>query len=162
MGNSGECIDAVLKLVDCDTKAAEGIFTSSASTCSTTFDFSNKQQFCLTLVMGNFMYSAGPIYTVNSATIGTGSMITITVTSSQVYLQYGSSSKIIMTSSSPGLFFGTAGSAPIAVVSPPISAPIPIAVAPPMSAPIAIAPPVTSAPAPGDKKVDLISNDWGN
>ena len=39
---------------------------------------------------------------------------------------------------------------------------IPIAVAPPMSAPIAIAPPVTSAPAPGDKKVDLISNDWGN
>jgi len=112
--------------------------------------------------VGNFIYSAGPIYTVNTVTTGTGSKISITATSSQVYLQYGTSSKTIMTSISSGLFFGTVGSAPISVVSPPISAPIPIAVAPPMSAPIAIAPPVTSAPAPGDKKVDLISNDWGN
>ncbi len=177
VGSSGQCIDAVLKLVDCDTKEAETIFTSSASTCSTTFDFSNKQQFCLTLNVGSFVYNAGPIYSVNTAATSTSSTITIKVTSTQVFLQYGTSSKTIMTSTSSGLFYGASGSAPLpVVVSPPISAPIPITVAPPMTAPIpttvappmaaptpiAVAPPVTSAPAPGEKKVDLISNDRGN
>ncbi len=128
------------------------------------------------------MYNAGPLYSVNSATTSTSATIIITVTSTQAFLQYNTLSKSVMTSGFYGTSTGTSGGAPITAVSPPISATIPIAVAPPisapitvvsppisvpiaasppMSAPIDVAAPVTSAPAPGSKKVDLISNDWG-
>jgi hypothetical protein len=169
-GSSGQCLgNAVLKLVDCETKKEMTVFTSSSSTCSTSFNLSDDKLFCLILTVNDFTYNSGPINSVvNSDTSSSSSTITIIVTSNQVTLQYGTSSKTVTVVNSSGLVYGAGASNPGASI--PQAAPIPI-VSPPISVPITVVPPPTpitgssTASAPtlspaGTKKNDLISNDW--